>query len=169
MSGGAKANAHSNVAPLRTRTPALRDVSTTPLRAVVAARAAAALAPMPEGATPAVSASAPLIVSTAVAPAPLGFAPVLRMLTPVARVFVVVPWKPERGLAGPRALERRSLVSSMDHVDEGGARRRSSRGDPLQPESGESGSRPRRRPSWMGIARAKPFFLTKPNTRMISP
>ena len=50
------------------------------LRAVVAAHASAAVAPSPKGATPAVAASAPLIGATAVAPAPLVSAPVLRML-----------------------------------------------------------------------------------------
>ena len=61
-------------------------MNTTPLRAVVAAHAAAAVAPTPEGATPAVAASAPLIGATAVAPAPLGLAPILRMSMPVVRV-----------------------------------------------------------------------------------
>ena len=54
-------------------------MNSAPLRAVVAAHAAAAVAPTPEGATPAVAASAPLIGATAVAPAPLGSAHVLRM------------------------------------------------------------------------------------------
>ena len=92
-------------------------MDTAPLRAVVAAYAAAAGAPTPEGATPAVSASAPLMGATAVAPAPLGSAPVLRMLTPVVRVVVLVPWEPGMELAGPRALESRSPVSSKGPVD----------------------------------------------------
>ena len=71
---------------------------------MVAAHAAAAVAPTPEGATPAVMASATLIGATAVAPAPLGSAPVLRILTPVVRVVVVLPWEAGMGLAGPRAL-----------------------------------------------------------------
>ena len=128
-----------------------------PLRAAVAAHASAAVAPAPEGATPAVTASAPLIGATAVALAPLGSAPVLRMLTPVVRVVVVVvQWEAGMGPAGPRALESGSLVSSKDLVDKGSARRRSSRGDPLPPERGEPGSRPSRRPTWMGTAHAKP-------------
>ena len=102
----------------------------------MAAYAAAAGAPTPEGATPAVTASAPLMGATAVAPAPLGSAPVLRMLTPVVRV-VVVPWEAGMGLAGPRALESSSLINSKGPADKGSARRRSSRGDPLSPESGE--------------------------------
>ena len=61
-------------------------MNTALLRAVVAAHASAAGALTPEGATPAVAASAPLIGATVVAPAPLGSAPVLRMLTPVVRV-----------------------------------------------------------------------------------
>ena len=61
-------------------------MNTTPLRVLVAAHAAA-VAPTPEGATPAVTASAPLIGATAFAPAPLGSAPVLYMLTPVVRVM----------------------------------------------------------------------------------
>ena len=48
------------IARLRTRTPALEDLDNTPLRSVVAADAAAANAPTPERATPAVAASAPL-------------------------------------------------------------------------------------------------------------
>ena len=75
------------------RTPALRDMSTTPLRAMVAAHAAAAVAPTPEGATPAVAASAQLTGAADVATAPLGSAPVLRMLTAVVRVVVVAPWE----------------------------------------------------------------------------
>ena len=51
-------------------------MNTTPLRDVVATHASAAVAPTPEGATPAVEASAPLIGATAVAPGPLGSAPV---------------------------------------------------------------------------------------------
>ena len=87
-------------------------MNTAPLRAVVAAHAAAAVAPTPEGATPAVSASAPLIGATAVAPAPLGSAPVLRKLTPVIRVVVVVSLDAGRGLAGARALGSSSLIRS---------------------------------------------------------
>ena len=102
---------------------------------MVAARAAAEFAPTPEGATPAVTASVSLICATAVAPAPLGSAPVLCMLTPVVRVVVEMPWEAGMGLAGPRALERRSLISSKGPVDKGSARRCSSRGDPLPPES----------------------------------
>ena len=130
---------------LRTRNLTLRDMNTTPLGAVVAAHAAVAVAPTPERATPAVAASAPLIGATAFAPAPLGSVPVLRMVTPVVRV-VVVPWEAGMGLAGPRAPESRSLISSKNPVDEGSARRRRSRGDPLPQESGEPGSRPSRRP-----------------------
>ena len=76
-----KGNAHSNFVRLRTSTPApaLEELDNTPLRAVVAARAAAAVAPTPEGATPAVAASAPLTGATTVAPASLGSAPVLRI------------------------------------------------------------------------------------------
>ena len=68
--------------------------------------------------TPAVAASAPLIGSTAVAPAPLGSAPVLRMLTPVVRVVVVVPWEAGMALAGPRTLDRRSPIGLKDPVAE---------------------------------------------------
>ena len=64
-------------------------MNTAPLRAVVAAYAAAAVAPTPEGATPAVAASAQLIDATAFVTAPLELAPILRMLTPVVRVVVV--------------------------------------------------------------------------------
>ena len=106
----------------------------------MAAHAVAAVAKTPEGANPAVAVSAPLIGATAVAPAPFGSAPVLRMLTPVVRVIVVVvPWEAGMGLAGPRALESSSLISSKDPADEGSARRRSSRGDSLPPEIGEPG------------------------------
>ena len=114
-----------------------------PLRAVVANHVAVAVAPPPEGATPAVTTSAPLICATAVATAPLGAAPVLRVLTPVVQVVVVVPWEAGMGLAGPRALESSSLISSKDPIENCGARRRSSRGDPLPPGGGEPGSRPR--------------------------
>ena len=99
-------------------------MNTMPLRAVVATHVAVAVAPPPEGATPAVTTSAPLIGATAVAPAPLETAPVLRLLTPVVRVVVVVPWEAGMGLAGPRALESSSLISSKGPVDEG--RQRSS-------------------------------------------
>ena len=68
---------------------------------MAAAHAAAAVAPTPRGATPAVTASARLIGATSVAPAPLGSAPVLHMLRPVVRVVVVVvPWEAGMGLAG---------------------------------------------------------------------
>ena len=99
------------------RIPALEEVDNTPLRAMGATHAAAAVALTPAGATPAVAASAPLIRAAAVAPAPLGSAPVLRMLTPVVRVVVLVPWEPGMELAGPRALESRSPVSSKGPVD----------------------------------------------------
>ena len=85
----------------------------------MAAHANAAVAPTPEGATPAVAASAPLIGATTVAPAPLGSAPVLRMLAPVVRVIVVVPKEWGMGLAGPRALENSSVISSKDPADKG--------------------------------------------------
>eukprot|EP00614_Pseudopedinella_elastica_P000752 CAMPEP_0172595110 /NCGR_PEP_ID=MMETSP1068-20121228/14675_1 /TAXON_ID=35684 /ORGANISM="Pseudopedinella elastica, Strain CCMP716" /LENGTH=51 /DNA_ID=CAMNT_0013393503 /DNA_START=231 /DNA_END=386 /DNA_ORIENTATION=+ len=49
------------------------------LRAVVATHVVFAVVPPPEGATPAVTTSAPLIGATAVAPAPLGTAPLLRV------------------------------------------------------------------------------------------
>ena len=101
------------------------------MRAVGAAHAAAAYAPTPEGAAPAVDASAPPIGGTAVSPTPLGSAPVLRVLTPVVRVVVVVPWEAGMGLAEPQALESSSLISSKDPSSEGSARRRSIRGDPL--------------------------------------
>ena len=117
-------------------------MNTTPLRAMLAAHAADAVAPTPEGATPAVAASAPLIGATAVAPAPLGSAPVSRMLTPVVRVVVVVTWRTGVGLTGPRALESSSLISSKDLFKKSVARCRSCRGDPLPPESGKPGSRP---------------------------
>ena len=68
--------AHSYFARLRTRTPALEEINTTPLRAVVVAHATADVSPTPKGVTPAVAASAPPIVATAVAPAPLGSPPV---------------------------------------------------------------------------------------------
>ena len=110
--------------------------------AVVATHVFVAVAPPPEGATPADTISSPLISATAVAPALLGTAPVLRVLTPVVRVVVVVSWEAGMGLAGPRALESSSLISSKGPIEKGGARRRSSRGDPLPPESGEPGSRP---------------------------
>jgi len=148
---------------LLTRTPALEELDTTPLRAVVAAHAAAAVAPTPWGATPAVAASAPLIGATAIAPAPLGSAPVLRVLAPVVRVVVEVPWGAGMEIAGPRVLESSCLISSKYPADEGSARRRSSRGVPLPPESGEPGSRPSRRPPWMRTAHAKPpLLLDKP-------
>ena len=67
-SGGGKGYALKKIR-LRTRTPALKDMNTTPLGTVVAARAAAAVAPTPEGANPAVAASARLIGATAVATA----------------------------------------------------------------------------------------------------
>ena len=102
----------------------------------MAAHTTAAVAPTPEGATPAVTASAPLTDATAVAPAPFGSAPVLRMLTPVVQVVVVVPRETGMGLAGPRALEISSLISSKAPVEKGSARRRSKRGDPLPPEKG---------------------------------
>ena len=83
---------------------------------MVAAHAAAAVAPTPKEATPALMASAPLIGATAFAPALLGPAPVLRALAPVARVVVVVvPWEAEMGLAGPRALER-SIASTSSSL-----------------------------------------------------
>eukprot|EP00614_Pseudopedinella_elastica_P031724 CAMPEP_0172619916 /NCGR_PEP_ID=MMETSP1068-20121228/98450_1 /TAXON_ID=35684 /ORGANISM="Pseudopedinella elastica, Strain CCMP716" /LENGTH=83 /DNA_ID=CAMNT_0013426923 /DNA_START=9 /DNA_END=256 /DNA_ORIENTATION=+ len=67
------------------------------------------------------------------------------------------------GLAGPRALQSSGLISSKDPVDEGSARRRSSDGGPLPPESGEPGSRPSRRPPLMKTAHAKPPpILDKP-------
>ena len=75
-------------------------------------------------------------------------APVLCVLTSMVWVVVVVvvgvavPWEAGMGLAGPRALKSSSLVSSKDPIDEGSARCRSSRGDPLAPESGEPGSGP---------------------------
>ena len=78
-------------------------MTTTPLRVVVAAHAAAADVSTPEGAAPAVTADAPLIGATAVAPAPLGSPPVLRMSTPVVRVVVVGLWEVGMGLAGNRA------------------------------------------------------------------
>ena len=106
-------------------------MNTTLLRAVVAARAAAALAPALEGANPAASASAPLVGATAVAPAPLGSAPLLRRLAPVVRVVVLVPCEAGMGLTGRRAPESSSLISSKGPVDKGSARRRSSRGDML--------------------------------------
>ena len=55
-------------------------MNTTPLRAVVAAHAAADVARTPEKATPTVAASAPLIGATNVAPAPFGSAPVLLLM-----------------------------------------------------------------------------------------
>ena len=130
-SGGEKGNAHSNFVCLRTRTPALEEMDNSPLRAVVAAHAAAAVAPTPEGATPAVAASAPLIGATAVAPGPLGSVPVLRTLTPVVRVVVEMLWKAGMGLAGPGAFDNSSLVSLKGPVDEGSAYCRSSLGDPV--------------------------------------
>ena len=60
---------HSNFNDLRTRNLALGAMNTSTFRAVVAAHAAAAVAPTQEGATPAVAASAPLIGVTALAPA----------------------------------------------------------------------------------------------------
>ena len=71
------------------------------------------------------------------------------------------------GLAGPRAPESSSLISSKDPVDEGSARRRSSRGDPLPPVSGEPGDKPSKRPTWMGLRMpSRPSFLTNLNTRL---
>ena len=123
----------------------------------------AALAPPNGGASPFVTISSPHISVVAVAPEFLGTAPVLRVLTPVARVVVLVSWEAGMGLAGPRALESSSLISSKGPVDENSARRRSSLRDPLPPESGETGSRPSRRPTWMGTAHAKPpLRLDKP-------
>ena len=139
-----KGNAHSNFVRSRTRTPALGELDNTPVGAVVAAHAAAAVDPTLEGATPAAVVSRPLIGETAVAPAPLGSAPVLRLLTPVARVVVVVPWGAGMGLEGPRALESRSRIGPKRPSDEGSARHHSSREDPLPPGSGESSSRPTR-------------------------
>ena len=52
----------------------------------MAAHAAAAVAPTTEGATLSVTSSAPLIGEAAVALAPLGSAPILRVLTPVVRL-----------------------------------------------------------------------------------
>ena len=66
---GGKGNAHSNFVRLRTRTRALRDMKTKPLMAVVATHVFVAVAPPPEGATPADTISSPLISGTAVAPA----------------------------------------------------------------------------------------------------
>ena len=114
-------NVHSNFVRLRTRTRALRDMSTMPLRAVVATHVSVAVAPPPEGTTPAVATSSPLIGAVAVAPAPLGTAPVLRVLTPVVRVVVVVLWEAGLRLAGPRALKSSSPVSSKGPVEKGGA------------------------------------------------
>ena len=97
-------------------------MNNTPLRAVVATHASAAVAPTPERANPAFAASAPLIWATAVAPAPLGSAPVMRMITPAVRVVVVVvvlPWEAGMVLAVPRALETSSLISSKGPADEG--------------------------------------------------
>ena len=99
----------------------------------MATHVAVAVAPPPGGATPAVTTGAPLTGATAVAPAPLGTAPALLVLTPVVQVVVAMPWKTGMGLAGPLALESSSLVSSKGPVEKGGARRRSSRGDPLPP------------------------------------
>jgi len=112
---------------------------------------------------PAVAASAPLTGSTAVAPAPLGSAPVLRMLTPVVLVLVAVSRETGMGLAGPRALESSCPISPKGPVDEGSARRRSCRGDLLPPGSREPGGRPRKRPPWIKTAHAKPpLLLDKP-------
>ena len=97
------------------------------VRAVVATDASDAAAPPPEGATPAVTSSFSLIDGAAVAPALMGTAPVLRVLTPVDRVVVVVQWETSMGLAGPRALESRITISSKGPVEKGGTRRRSSR------------------------------------------
>ena len=66
---------HSSFVRLGTRTPALGAMDTTPLRAVVAAHAATAVALTPEGANPSTVASAPPIGATAAAPAPLGSPP----------------------------------------------------------------------------------------------
>ena len=63
------------------------------------------------------------------------------------------------GLAGPRALESSSLISSKGPFDERSARRRSSRGDPLPPERVEPGGRSSIRPPWMRTAH---FLLDKP-------
>ena len=89
-------------------------MNTAPLRAVVAAHATAAVAPTPEAATPAVTASAKLIGAAAVAPAPLGSAPVLRVFKPVVWVVVVLPWEEGMGLAGPRAFETSSLPDQLE-------------------------------------------------------
>ena len=63
-------------------------MNTAPMRAVVAAHVAAAVAP-----TPAVAASAPLIVATAYAPAPLESVSVFSLhRTPVPSVFMPPPW-----------------------------------------------------------------------------
>ena len=94
---------------------------------MVATHVFVAVAPPPEGKTPADTTSSPIIGATAIAPALLGTASVLRVLTPVVRVVVVVPWEEGMGLAGARALESSSLISSKNPIEKGGARRRSSR------------------------------------------
>ena len=139
MTGGGKGNAHSSFVRLRTRTRALRDIKTKPL---MASHVFVAVAPPHEGTSPVVTISSPHIGATTVAPKLLGPAPVLRVLTPVVRVVVVVSWEAGVGLTGPRPLESSSLISSKSPTEKGGARRRSSRGDPLTPESGKPGSRP---------------------------
>ena len=83
-------NAHSNFVTFTNAHPRLEGYEYHVYEGGVAAHAAAAVALTPEGATPAVAASAQLIGATAVAPAPLGSAPVLCMLTPAVRVIVVV-------------------------------------------------------------------------------
>ena len=65
--------------------PPLVKMNTAPLRAVVVAHAAAGVTRTPEGATPAVAASAPLIGAAAVAPTPLGPAHVLRLNNAASR------------------------------------------------------------------------------------
>ena len=117
-------------------------MKTTPLMAVVGSHVFVVVASPHEGTSPVVTISSRHIGATAVAPKFLGTAPILRMLTPVVRIVVVVTWEMGVGLTGHRALESSSLISSKDPIEKGGARRRSSRGDPLPPESGEPGSRP---------------------------
>ena len=83
-------------------------MNTKPLRAVVAAHSAAAVA-----------ASAPLTVATVVAPAPLGTPPVLRMLTPLGSgcsSSAVGSWNGACGTLGPR---KQPLTSSNGPIDEG--------------------------------------------------
>ena len=89
----------------------------------------------------------------------------MRVLTPVVRVVVVVSWEAGVGLTGPRALESSSLVSSNNPIEKGGARRRSSLGDPLTPESGKPDSiQVDARNGWELRIPNSPTFLTKPNT-----